>query len=182
MNPERVAELNVERAALVERAQELQRDVRRALRPMREWLTVDLTVPQIKVLFALHVQDEATMSVLARTLGVTTSTMTAIVDRLVERRLVGRGGQAGDRRRIVCQLTPQGAELVERLQQGGRDRMLRLLGMLTVPELRQVVAGFAALHAASERCPAAPGEAALPAARPVRESGEGTPREVACAR
>src|SRR3954462_9197475 len=112
MNPETDGEMNVQRAALVERAQELQRDVRRALRPMGEWLTTDLTVPQLKVLFALHVQGEATMSVLARTLGVTTSTMTAIVDRLVERGLIRRGGQAGDRRRIVCRLTPQGAELV----------------------------------------------------------------------
>jgi DNA-binding MarR family transcriptional regulator len=180
MNPETNAESD--RAALVERTQELQRDVRRALRPMREWLTIDLSVPQLKVLFALHVHGDATMSVLARTLGVTTSTMTAIVDRLVERRLVRRGGQAGDRRRIVCRLTPQGAELVERLQQGGRDRMLRLLGMLTVPELRQVVAGFAALRAAIDRCPAAPGDAALPAALPGRQAAEGTPREAACAR
>src|SRR4051812_31139537 len=79
-----------EHARLVRQVLDLRADLLRSLRPARAWLHVDLTMSQVKVLFVLFSDGGASMGQLAASLGVTLSTVTGIVDRLVEHGLVQR--------------------------------------------------------------------------------------------
>jgi len=138
-----------ERWELIRQILDLQTDLYRSLRPAREWLEVDLTMPQMKVLFLLYSDGVARMSQLASSLGVTLSTVTGIVDRLVEQGMVQRQEHPQDRRLVVYRLTSRGSETVERLHQAGRGRMAALLDGLSVDDLRKVIAGLAVLSAAA---------------------------------
>ncbi|SRR5579884_745875 len=148
-----------ERSALTRRVQDLQAEMFRSVRPAREWLEVDLTMPQLKVLFLLYAEGPVPMSRLATSLGVTLSTVTGIVDRLVEHGLVQRQEDPGDRRLVLCGLTARANELVEHLHQAGRLRLGSVLADLSLDELRTVAAAMEALAAAFGRQAAAdPGE------------------------
>ncbi len=155
-----------ERGTLTQRVLDLQADMFRSVRPAREWLEVDLTMPQLKVLFLLYSADGAPMGRLAGSLGVTLSTATGIVDRLVEHRMVQREENPQDRRLVVCRLTPGGSDTIERLHAAGRSRLAELLDDLSLAELQTVLAGLGVLCAAARRDLArGDGEHAEPPAR-----------------
>ena len=140
-----------ERATLTRQVLDLQIELYRSLRPAREWLEIDLTMPQMKVLFILDWEEAASMSKLAASLGVTLSTMTGIVDRLVEHGLLQRQENPQDRRLVLCRLTAAGAATVERLHQAGRDRLASVLSELSLSDLRTVAVGFDVLAQAARR-------------------------------
>jgi len=167
-----------ERNKLIEQVLTLRRAFGRAARPAHEWLAVDLTLPQVKVLYLLYSSGRRSMRPLAEGLGVALPTLTPIVDRLVERGLVERETDPQDRRLVVCRLTPQGADTVERLQQVGRERFRALLDALSLDELAAVAAGFAVLCRAAERL--GEREAPSPASTPTDQAHRR--EEAACAR
>ncbi|HZU04430.1 MAG TPA: MarR family transcriptional regulator [Chloroflexota bacterium] len=140
-----------EHEALIQQVLDLQGRLCRLLRPTREWLEVDLTMPQLKVLFLLYAEGGASMSQLASSLGVSLSTVSGIVDRLVEHGMVQREEPPEDRRLVLCHLTSQGSALVERLHQAGRARLAELLAHLSVGELRTILAGLEVLCTAAQR-------------------------------
>src|SRR3954466_11973870 len=144
-----------ERSDLTQRVLDLQSFMFRSVRPSREWLEVDLTMPQLKVLFILYAEDGAPMGRLASALGVTLSTVTGIVDRLLEQAKVPRQEDPQDRRLVVCRLTQQGVTLVERLHQAGRLRLGSVLADLALDELQTLAAGMEVLAAAFGRRAAA---------------------------
>jgi DNA-binding MarR family transcriptional regulator len=136
---------------LVQQVLELQTRLFRSMRPAREWLEVDLTMPQLKVMFLLYAEGGATMGQLAGSLGVTLPTVTGIADRLVEHRLVQRQEAPHDRRRVLCHLTDEGLATVEQLHQSGRSRMSDVLASLSEPELQAIVTGLQVLTSAVQR-------------------------------
>jgi DNA-binding MarR family transcriptional regulator len=119
---------------------ELEEKVYQALRPIvpKEWLSVDLTMPQLNILLVLFTDGPTRMSVLASSLGVSLATATGIVDRLVERGIILREGQPGDRRVVLCKLSDKGQELVGRLWGLGRAQVRSLLETVTIPKLRLI--------------------------------------------
>ncbi len=140
-----------ERTALTQHVLDLQAAMFRSVRPAREWLEVDLTMPQLKVLFLLYADGSAPMSRLASSLGVTLSTVTGIVDRLVEHELVQRREDPTDRRLVLCRLTPRASAMVERLHQAGRLRLGNVLADISLEDLRTVAAAMEVLAAAFDR-------------------------------
>jgi DNA-binding MarR family transcriptional regulator len=110
--------------------------VRRALHStnLESWCAVDLTMPQLKALFLANAQGGASHSEIARGLDVGLSTVTGIVDRLVEHGLVERRTDAADRRMSHVVVTPAGNDLVEQLWASRREQLERLLGELTPDE------------------------------------------------
>ena len=136
----------------IERVAGLFRQVMRQQRraSARDWMTVDLTMAQMKVLFVLHHDGPAGVTELAEALGVAPPSMTGTLDRLVRGGLVERGADATDRRRVITTLTPAGAALVERLQQGRRARLLAALAQLDDVALADLERGLAALLVALE--------------------------------
>src|SRR3977135_2719362 len=68
----------------------------------RAWLSVDLTMPQLKSLICVVENDGATSGQIARRLGVGLSTVTGIVDRLAEQDLVTRCAGPDERRTTLA--------------------------------------------------------------------------------
>lgn len=112
------------------------------------WLSVDLTMPQLKVLLIVSGAGGATAGQLARGLGVGMSTVTGIVDRLVEQRLVTRGEDPHDRRMTRVSATDPGREMVDHLYRASREHLGRLLERLDVEELRTVEGGLGHIYRA----------------------------------
>jgi DNA-binding MarR family transcriptional regulator len=134
-----------ERAQLIQRGVELQMRCYRMLRslgPEDPWLALELTMPQLKVLFRLNAQGPAKVGALARALRVTLPTMTGILDRLVEQGLIRRDEDPGDRRLVISRLTDSGEELVDRLQAASRTRLTRVYEALPLEALERHVAAL----------------------------------------
>jgi DNA-binding MarR family transcriptional regulator len=159
-----------ERADLVQQVLGLRTELYRSLRPAREWLEIDLTTSQLKVLFLLYSAESASMGQLAASLGVTLSTVTGIVDRLVEHQMVMREEDPHDRRLVVCRLTPEGAALAARLNHAGNSRLGEVLERLSLAELRCVVDGLQMLTNAVRAESAPEGASSSLAAVPRRSS------------
>ena len=128
------------RVRLVEDILDCQRDVNRLTHGglPREWLEVEVTMPQLKTLLVLYGLGPSSMRELADALGVGVSTLTGIFDRLVEHQLVAREEDPRDRRVVVGKLTPSGEALIDRLIIALRDRMCQVLDRLNDDELRVV--------------------------------------------
>ena len=75
------------------------------------WLMLELTFAQARALIILAVRKELTVSQLAKLLGVGNPTASILVQQLVERGLVTRTEDPGDRRQTVIRLSEQGAEI-----------------------------------------------------------------------
>ena len=73
------------------------------------FLEIGITMPQAKVLFVVSAAGEMHMSALAERLGVSPSTVSGIVDRLVDQGLVARHDDPADRRQVVISATDAGA-------------------------------------------------------------------------
>ena len=114
----------------------------------KEWLSINLTMPQLKILFLLYSGGAATMGELATPLGVKLSTVTGIVDRLVEQDLVQRGEDPRDRRVVLGSLTEKGQQLVDGLYRALQMQLGKALEKLTLEDLRKVAQGFDILYEA----------------------------------
>lgn len=116
----------------------------------RAWLSVELTMPQLKALMAVAMNDGATSGQIAKKLGVGLSTITGIVDRLAEQNLVTRGEDADDRRITRVRPTPRGRTLVEELLRYRNEAITAVLSQLDVDQLRVVETAFTYLIQAAE--------------------------------
>ena len=124
----------------------------------QQWLELDLTIAQLKVLVFLLAEGKARMGALASALGVSMPTATSVMDRLVERGLVVREADPGDRRLVVCRLSQAGRDITEQLWRLKQERLRSMLKRMTVPQLRLVAQ---AMEAILEMAPPDGGEAPL---------------------
>jgi DNA-binding MarR family transcriptional regulator len=120
-----------------ERTAVLLHRVSRALRDPQDedWLSLDVSMAQLKVLFSLYYRGPATVGVLAGKMGVTLPTVSATLERLVRAGYVEREDDPEDRRVVINRLTAAGTSLVERLREERRARVDQALRRLT-PEQR----------------------------------------------
>ncbi len=94
-------------------------------------------MPQAKVLYLLAAGD-LNMSELVARLGVTSPSVSGVVDRLVERGLIARRASPADRRRIFVGITPAGVELLDRFRDLNSRQVRTLLAVLDEADLEQV--------------------------------------------
>ena len=88
----------------------------------------DLTVPQFHTLLHLSYCDgECKMSDLARSTHQSAASLTGVVDRLLEKRLVARGRPEGDRRQVMVSATERGRVLLQAIKTARRDEMYSAL-------------------------------------------------------
>jgi DNA-binding MarR family transcriptional regulator len=156
-----------DRDALISRIMETQRQLRREFADdqAHPLLTVNLTMSQLKIMLLLGRLGGASGQDLARRTGVGLATLTGIVDRLVGQHLVSRREDPRDRRVRRLELTPTGAELVDRVITAGEEHHQRLLQRLDLPDLEIVAHAFDLILGAT----ATPPDAAPP--------GDGTPTD-----
>ena len=124
----------------------------RELLPMvpKEWLRLDLTMPQLKVMFLLFIGGPSRMSEIATALDVSLATATGVADRLVERGILLREGHPEDRRVVICRLSEKGERLISGLWQLSRERAAELMSVLPSSKLQLMTESLKALLHASE--------------------------------
>ena len=111
----------------------------------REWLDLDLTISQLKVVLLLFMNGPSRMSIIASALGVGLATATRVIDRLVERDIVLRENDDDDRRVVLCRLSDEGEKLISSLWQMSRDQAGELLEALAGPQLLLITKALEAL-------------------------------------
>lgn len=109
--------------------------VMRAVRAeMRRQSAADLSVPQFRTLIFLKRQAGASLSQVAEHIGMTLPSMSALVGGLVERGLVRRRDDAGDRRRVTLTLTERGESVLGVAYAGAQAALAGRLAVLSAEE------------------------------------------------
>lgn len=104
----------------------------------KEWLHIDLTTSQLKVVLLIFVSGPLRMSDIAHELGVSLATATGVVDRLVGRGMLIREGDPKDRRVVLCRLSDEGEKLISGVWQLSRDQLGEMMRAITPPQLMLV--------------------------------------------
>lgn len=137
---------------------------------LRTWEGSGLTLPQLRVLYAIRRQPGITTGELARTLGITVSTTSGLVGKLAERGLVERTTAPDDRRHLPLRLTEAGTQLTGDLSAAGAAHLRQVAEHLGA-DLPSVTATLTRLAATASQVRALnhpPAEPAVTAARPRR--------------
>jgi DNA-binding MarR family transcriptional regulator len=142
----------MEKTKLIKDIIELQRKVDRSRRQptLDVWMSLPITIAQLKSLFFISNQGSSNLGNLAAALGVTPANVTGIVDRLLEQGLVSRKENVQDRRMLLLRTTNKGEELVANLRERRRGYMAEILAHLSVDELATLAQGLTSLVKAIE--------------------------------
>ena len=116
-----------------------------------------ITLPQVKALIYLYNNGERSMSELASGLAVSLPSASELVDRLIDRGLVGKSIDPADRRRVLIALTDPAIAYGRRIHDLRRAQARAALD--AIPEedqacfLRSIRALAAALEPGAVKCP-----------------------------
>jgi len=124
-----------------------------------EFLEIAITMPQAKLLYLLGAAGDLHMSDLVHRLGVSLSTISGLVDKVVDQGLASRREDPADRRQVVVALTPAGREFIDRFRELNARQMRELLELLGDQDLARVRDALAALSTAAARIATAEGPA-----------------------
>ena len=133
-----------------------------------EFLEIDITMPQAKLLYLLGAAGDLHMSELVARLGVSLSTVSGLVDRVVDHGLATRREDRADRRQVVVGLTPAGSDFIDRFRELNARQMRELLAVLDDAELACVRDALGALAARRRRALPPPPDHAPAASRPAQ--------------
>ena len=114
-----------------------------------EFAEVGVTMAQAKVLYVIAAAETLRMSELAARLGVSMSTASGVVDRLVEVGLLERRADAADRRQVIVALTDGGADTLQHMRELNHHQMRTLLERLSDEELSVIERAIEILDAAA---------------------------------
>ncbi len=109
-------------------------DISKAINP-KGLLKINLTSAQIKLLTCFSNKAELTMTELSNNLAVSMPTMTAMVDRLVNSKMVERERNNIDRRVVRVKLTDAGEKILKKLVRIRRKEMEKILMNLSEGEM-----------------------------------------------
>jgi DNA-binding MarR family transcriptional regulator len=116
-----------------------------------ELVELTLSMAQMKVLYVLWARREVRMSELVGVLGVSISSVSELVDRLVDAGLASRRDDPADRRHVVVAITAEGIELLDRFRELGLREFRRLISGLNRDELELVERCIAVLTTAARQ-------------------------------
>ena len=100
-----------------------------------EFVALDVTMAQMKALYLVAARGSMHISALADLLGVTLSTGSGLVERLVDQGLLERRHQEHDRRHVAVSLTSAGVELMERMRELSARRVRSMLAAIDDQDL-----------------------------------------------
>jgi MarR family transcriptional regulator, organic hydroperoxide resistance regulator len=101
---------------------------------------MDLTIPQIRTLMAVYINECCTMSELAKFTGYATSALTGIVDRMIKKKLVQRVRDENDRRIVNVVATRSGCILADEYSRKLMRHTSTILEKLNISEREKIVA------------------------------------------
>jgi DNA-binding MarR family transcriptional regulator len=111
----------------------------------REFLEVGVTMSQAKVLYLVQATPGLRMSDLSAHLGVSLSTVSGVVDRLVDQGLLARQDDPADRRHVILRITAPGATQLELVRELNAGQVRVLLARVDVADLAVVGQAIAIL-------------------------------------
>src|SRR4051812_8333152 len=126
-----------------------------------EFLEIDVTMPQAKLLCLLGAAGELHMSALVARLGTSPATISGLVERLVDHGLATRRDDPVDRRQVLVGLTPSGIDFLGRFRELNARQLRDLIAVLDHDDLGHVRAALDALNVAADRLVARPDDPTL---------------------
>lgn len=123
-----------EKEALIRSIQ--QRTGQISILPLKDFSTLDLTMSQLRLVMLLYQKKHMHVSDMAAFSGVTSATVSGVVDRLVERGVVTREPDPEDRRAVICSLSPRGFEMMDGFWNSQQRMMESMLHELSVKRLK----------------------------------------------
>ena len=117
------------------------------------WLSLNLTIAQLKSLFFIKFEGTSSSKQLASALGVTPPNVTGIIDRMIEHGLVSREYNQQNRRMQLLKLTSKGDTLITKLKVRKTAYLSSLLEALSVEDLSALIQGMTSLVGAAEKSP-----------------------------
>jgi len=120
--------------AILQRIMSSYNDISKSINP-KGLLKINLTSAQIKLLTCFSNKAELTMTELSNNLAVSMPTMTAMVDRLVNSKMVERERDNTDRRVVRVKLTNTGKKTLRKLTRIRRKEMEKILMNLSGEEM-----------------------------------------------
>ena len=118
---------------------------------MPDFLGLDITMTQAKIVLLVVGSKELHMSELVRRLGTSLSTVSGHVERLVEQGLIARRDDPADRRQVVVTPTAAALDLADRFDQINSRQLRLLMDTLTAEERGDIARAFGHLGRAIER-------------------------------
>jgi DNA-binding MarR family transcriptional regulator len=137
-----------------------------------QWGDLGVTISQLRVLHQLR-ERPASCGQVADHLGVTASTGTALIERMVRRGLVERGVREGDRRVTDLRLSERGRQLLETAVRSKRGVISASIAELSPAEREQLADLLDRLAAGVQAR-----EAGAAAEAPTETAGAGRQRDV----
>ena len=126
----------------------------------QRWHQGQISLIQLNVLTLLEATGPLPMSRLAESLDISVASLTGIIDRMEARSLVKRKRDADDRRVVNVAPAAGGRKLFAQIDRRRRIGLAKLLATLSDDELRGLLAGHRALHAARQEMARAAAEKA----------------------
>ncbi len=108
----------------------------------REVLGLKLTISQSVTLSSLGYKRSCKMSELAQSISMNMSTLTPVVDSLIQKRLVLRRRSKDDRRVVLVQLTEKGKKAVSGINRYKRKQIKDIIEYFPEKDREQVLLGF----------------------------------------
>lgn len=110
------------------------------------WLDLNLSMPQLKMLFVIDWLGPLSMSQVAQRLGISVSAATGVIDRLVEQGLARREPDPCDRRIVRVASTSEGHALALRLRSGDTEQLARIVARFSDEELMRCIGALAVVN------------------------------------
>ncbi|MCX6000177.1 MAG: MarR family transcriptional regulator, partial [Chloroflexi bacterium] len=114
------------------------------------WMELDLSVAQLRTLFLISRDANASAKRLSEKLGVTPSNVSGLVDRLFRQGLVSRQEDPDDRRVLRLRVTDKGASVLADLKEMKTSPILAVLARMSAEDLSVLARGLSLLAEAAE--------------------------------
>lgn len=139
--------MDINKSALVKTGIDRLRQANRVIGiyTLGRWMSLPLSIAQLKSFFFIANEGSTNFKKLAGALRVTPSTVTGIVDHLVDQGLVSRQEDPEDRRMLSLRITPEGQTLLAELRESTESQISALLARMTDEDLTSLVNGLQAL-------------------------------------
>src|SRR5690242_4115609 len=121
--------------------------VRRALlaKNAERWRDLDLSLQQLKAMYFLSDEEEASIGRLAELFGIGMPAASVLADRLVKSGYALRREDPADRRRTLLTLTRIGNRMVAELREGSQAQLRRWMTALAPEDQEALARGWQAL-------------------------------------
>ena len=117
----------------------------------RRWRDLDISMQQLRALYLLRDEEEASIGRLAELFGMGLPGASLLADRLVRSGYVERRTDPDDRRRVLLSLTRAGDRLVGDLREGSTSQLRRWMAALSPEDLAALSRGWRALAEVASR-------------------------------